>query len=212
MEYYAVNTDSYLQHFGVKGMHWGIRRYENEDGSLTPAGRRRYKVDSYAEKKYVGERKRALDQAKATSGKKSQEYAKAKADLRSAKQYVGEQKRIRRSLNNNLTDYEFHSLKTKEYADPMKRVFERKDFTNYDPTDTAQQYLSKKSQAGFWDRLEAKWGEQHRTEAIKSKAVVDDLLSKLDKNFSVADDNSLKYREYGDYAYTWRGTSYTRRK
>ena len=31
-----------LQHFGVAGMKWGQRRYQNEDGSLTPLGEERY--------------------------------------------------------------------------------------------------------------------------------------------------------------------------
>lgn len=36
----------YLIHHGTKGMRWGIRRYQNKDGSLTAEGRQRYKVDS----------------------------------------------------------------------------------------------------------------------------------------------------------------------
>ena len=31
-----------LRHHGVKGMRWGVRRYQNKDGSLTPAGKKRY--------------------------------------------------------------------------------------------------------------------------------------------------------------------------
>lgn len=34
-----------LYHHGIKGQKWGLRRYQNDDGSLTPAGRARYGND-----------------------------------------------------------------------------------------------------------------------------------------------------------------------
>lgn len=38
----TFNEQNYLCHYGIKGMKWGIRRYQNPDGSLTAAGRARY--------------------------------------------------------------------------------------------------------------------------------------------------------------------------
>lgn len=40
MDYIIHNGELY--HHGTKGMKWGIRRYQNKDGSLTPAGIKRY--------------------------------------------------------------------------------------------------------------------------------------------------------------------------
>ena len=34
-----------LYHYGVKGMKWGIRRYQNPDGSLTSEGRKKAKTE-----------------------------------------------------------------------------------------------------------------------------------------------------------------------
>ena len=42
MEYYGVRTTGGLYHHGIKGMHWGIRRFQNRDGSLKSAGSSRY--------------------------------------------------------------------------------------------------------------------------------------------------------------------------
>ena len=36
------NENNYLSHHGIRGQKWGIRRYQNEDGTLTNAGKSRY--------------------------------------------------------------------------------------------------------------------------------------------------------------------------
>lgn len=37
-----MNNERYLVHHGILGQKWGVRRYQNEDGSLTAAGKNRY--------------------------------------------------------------------------------------------------------------------------------------------------------------------------
>ncbi len=45
--------DRVLKHYGIKGMHWGVRRYQNPDGSLTPAGKERKNAKTLDTKKVL---------------------------------------------------------------------------------------------------------------------------------------------------------------
>lgn len=60
-----------LVHYGVKGQKWGRRRYQNKDGSLTPAGRERYGSEENFEAQYPAEQKAVL-----TGSKKAVDGAK----------------------------------------------------------------------------------------------------------------------------------------
>lgn len=50
-----------LYHYGIEGMHWGVRRYQNADGSYTPAGAARYG------RKFQTKRQKAREEVKSMS-------------------------------------------------------------------------------------------------------------------------------------------------
>jgi hypothetical protein len=62
---------NYLQHVGIKGMKWGVRRYQNADGTLTPAGKKRYAKEQYRKSK-----NEAFDEYEKTIAKIEKPYKK----------------------------------------------------------------------------------------------------------------------------------------
>lgn len=51
-----------MTHWGIKGMRWGIRRYQNKDGSLTALGMKRRTSDDLSSPKTVAKRKKKISE------------------------------------------------------------------------------------------------------------------------------------------------------
>ena len=74
---WTYNYTDELYHHGIKGMRWGVRRFQNKDGSLTPAGKKRYDE----EPKQKTTHRQRLEEKYRSSGM-SAESAKIAADKR----------------------------------------------------------------------------------------------------------------------------------
>lgn len=59
--YESVSSgNDYLAHHGILGMKWGVRRYQNKDGTLTGAGRKRYGDSSVESRNSIKKKSKTL--------------------------------------------------------------------------------------------------------------------------------------------------------
>lgn len=113
-----------LVHHGIKGQRWGIRRFQNRDGSLKAAGKKRYGADVEKAKenlKSAKERKKeaAKEYNRATAGgmlyneKATQKLSKASGNVGFAKERLKNEKAKER-LNNETKEKSKHRLALEE--------------------------------------------------------------------------------------------------
>lgn len=87
---YGFTPSDELEHFGIKNMKWGVRRFQNKDGSLTEAGKQRYANTGNlnsgggggggAPEEEDEETKKAIEEAAKKAGMTVDEYRKKFAD------------------------------------------------------------------------------------------------------------------------------------
>lgn len=109
---YRFNYPDDMEHSGVKGQKWGVRRYQNPDGSLTPLGRIRYRTN--------GEFKKSVDRqrnlAKAREAKKAKKIA---AEEEAKKQQEHEEERQKAIKSGSAAD----ALKFKGELSPQEMQY-----------------------------------------------------------------------------------------
>lgn len=109
-----MNQNDHIRHSGIKGQKWGVRRYQNEDGTLTEEGKQRYGYYDRADgtKDYARLQKDAK--------KDAQEWARAKA-------YYGEGAGTRRKLlKNKLSE----KMKDKDYQEAFDNFLKSQDMSS----------------------------------------------------------------------------------
>lgn len=140
-------TENYLSHHGVKGQKWGVRRYQNKDGSLTAAGKRKFNQVSKDSKENESHTKKAKwllegnsDNAKiyAKEMKEIADFNKDFGDRKGYKQYVELGKKYQqdsKKYNKMLKDIDngvlkagrdFITTKDKNFGDVNDRIIFKK--------------------------------------------------------------------------------------
>lgn len=133
MEYEIYYSDE-LKHWGVKGMRWGIRRYQNRDGTLTEAGKKRYAKEMEklkAEEKMLKNKERTkakldkLEELRKSNEERKQNLGEGKSKKTEEKKH--EPPKMEKKAVKDMTDDELAARKArlqmeKDYKDLMNQT------------------------------------------------------------------------------------------
>lgn len=131
MEYELYQIDE-LCHYGTKGMRWGIRRYQNRDGTLTEAGKKRYAKEMEklkAEEKMLKNKERTkakMDKLEELR-KSNEERKKNLGEGKPKKEPKPEPPKMEKKSVKDMTDAELAARKArlqmeKDYKDLLKQT------------------------------------------------------------------------------------------
>lgn len=184
---------NYLQHHGTKGQRWGVRRYQNKDGSLTPAGRKRYAKESErlkAEEQKLKAEQKVLANKKKTQAKFDKLDAK-KADLEAKKKALKEEEaalKKGKKTDNAEVDKRKETVEEKR-AKLLKSTDANELYKNKDLLTTAE-IEERLNRINTEKRLEAVAASTKTTGMQKIEKAID-TFKKVDKAYSAVSDSSV---------------------
>lgn len=194
-----ANYPSYLIHYGVPNQKWGVRRYQNEDGSLTPEGREHYGYGSERDN-----RKLFKQVNRAGKHTKVNEYGVAKNLSNKTYEKLSKNRAVQEALKDSkLREAQSKAFNSeRKYFEPdpdeiMARMMKKKNFNHETASDEDWEKIRVETQKQY-DKELKKFRELDK----KDPSTV--AMKDLDKEISrVATNLAAKYGDVkvGDITY-----------
>lgn len=174
MENYSYD---YLMHHGTKGMKWGVRRYQNADGSLTLAGKMRYGIKSDGTMSEGGKKRYSKDKeklkAEAKIVKNREETAAKLKKLADKEQELEDRKRALRGEGKKSDD---GSESTKGNPESKPKVPSKNKKVSEMTNEEIQAKIDRLNLEQKLKNLES--AENPKSETGKGKKIVQDIIEK----------------------------------
>lgn len=182
--YNYMSSYDELYHHGIKGMRWGVRRFQNEDGTLTAQGRQRYKdyrSDQSTRRsltRHVAADKKNLKDRGEAMNEVTKNYNDAQEQMRKASSKVFISRKKRQELVDeaaaNLTKAGEELEKRRADLNRAERIYNKDAealFKHVD--DMTKKYGSENVKS--LDTKKVKLGEYYSIDAIKTGVTVADM-------------------------------------
>lgn len=204
----ARDESSYLAHHGIKGQKWGIRRFQNPDGSYTPLGQQRYSKNVYKKLKSgyandFNDVKKDLLSNKITDSVK--EKAKKITELeKNREQYYKDSKEFEESdeywdAYKKAIDDAKEDIKRTPKLGEVYDVEELGDIYFYEhykyQDDAYKNWAANNKSAAEWEKAWEKAYNDTHSEAVKitNKIISDKYFNKKVREPGYSSDNPLGY-------------------